>query len=222
MCIRNTSLSIAWKTILIVIGAWGLLDGSGILAGSYNHDFPHMFTNISNLFAWVYFTCAIAWLVSHRSDPHPMTFAPQAKYTATISLLVTMLIGHFMLADALFQDGKLVAHLVVLHYVVPIMTLLDWALFDQKGEMPIWGPLAWLSLVLAYLAFVMIAVGVFGMYMGGGTTATITNYPYTFLDPAISGVGGVVTFCGAMLAAFIVLGFVLLGIDRFLGSRQST
>ena len=217
MRIRSTAASITWKAVLVAFGAYGLLDGSGILAGNYLDAFPHMFTNVSNLFAFVYFICAIIWLVRHRADDSKTTFAPVAKYTAMISLLVTMLIAHFLLFDAMFQGGQIVMHLVVLHYVVPIMTLLDWALFDEKGKMPVWGPIAWMSLALAYLAFTLIAVGVFGIYMGGGTTADISSYPYTFLDPGISGVGGVAAFCALMIAAFAALGYILFGIDRLLG-----
>ena len=219
MRIKNKGISILWKVVLVAFCTWGLLDGSGILAGHYNSNFPHMFTNISNLFAGAYYVCAVIWLLAHFGDPHAVTFAPVAKYTAAVSLLVTMLIAHFMLFDAMFQNGSLVWHLVVMHYVVPIMTLLDWLLFDEKGKMPVWGPFAWLSLVLVYLAVVMVAAGGFGIYMGGGTTADVSNYPYTFLDPAISGVGGVAGFCGAMVVAFVVLGFVIFGIDRLLGKR---
>lgn len=216
MRIKNKTASIVWKIVILAVGTYGLLDGSGILAGTYHTSFPHMFTNVSNLFAWVYFLGAIIWLVRNRNDESAVTFAPQMKYTATISLLVTMLIAHFMLFDAMFQNGQLVWHLVAMHYVVPIMTILDWILFDEKGKMPVWGPFAWMSLVLVYLAVVMICAGPLGLDMGGGTTADITRYPYTFLDPAISGVGGVVAFCAGMLVAFIALGFAIRGIDRLL------
>lgn len=221
MRIHNKVVSIVWKLLIVAFGTYGLLDGSGILAGAYTPDFPHMFTNVSNLFAWGYFVCAVVWLVRRHADRDAVTFAPVAKYTATMSLLVTMLIAHFMLFDAMFQDGHLVIHLVVLHYVVPLMTLLDWLLFDQKGQMPVWGPIAWMSLVAGYLVVVMVGVGVFGLYMGGGTTADVTNYPYTFLDPGMSGVGGVAMFCAAMLVAFAVLGYVLYAIDRLLGRKAS-
>ena len=215
MRIRSRTASVAWKLVLVAFATYGLLDGAGILAGRYDANFPHMFTNISNLFAWGYFLCAAIWIIAHR-DEEAVAPAPGFKYTATVSLLVTMLIAHFMLFDAMFRGGQVVFHLVVLHYIVPIMTLLDWLLFDEKGAMPAWGPLAWMSLVLAYLVFTMVVVGVFGIFWGGGTTADITSYPYTFLDPAISGVGGVVGFCAAMLVAFVALGYLLFGIDRLL------
>lgn len=102
-----------WKVLLLLIGAWGLLDGSGILAGRYDTAFPYMFTNISNLFT----SCAVL----HRGEPALRAFAPVVKYTATISLLVTMAIGHLMLSSTLFQNGHIVWHLMVLHYVMPIM-----------------------------------------------------------------------------------------------------
>jgi hypothetical protein len=71
-----------------------------------------------------------------------------------------------------------------------------------------------MSLVTAYLVIVMVGAGPLGIFLGGGTTADVSRYPYTFLDPGISGVGGVAAFCGAMLVAFIVLGYVLFGLDR--------
>lgn len=217
MRIANRDFSIVWKIAILVFGLWGLLDGSGILAGNYTSNFPHMFTNISNIFACGYFACAVVHMIRNKDAKDEDTFAPFFKYTATISLLVTMIIGHAMLFHALVQDGHIVWHLIVMHYVVPIMTLLDWLLFDKKGKMPAWGPLTWVSLALGYLAFSMIAVGVFGVYMGGGTTADITAYPYTFLDPAIVGTGGVFGFCAAMVILFIILGYILYGLDRWMG-----
>ena len=219
MYIRNKTASAIWKFVLVAVATYGLLDGSGVLAGAYQEAFPHMFTNVSNMFAWGYFLVAAIRLAMGRDQDK--TFAPQVKYTAIISLFVTALIAHFMLFDAMFKDGQLVWHLVALHYVVPIMALLDWLLFDEKGKMPVWGPFAWLSLVVVYLVVVMVCAGPLGMNMGGGTTADISPYPYTFLDPAISGVGGVAAFIAAMFVAFIVLGYVIFGIDKLLGRTRA-
>lgn len=219
MRMKNRKLSILWKILLLAFGLWGLLDGAGIFAGQYRKNFPHMFTNISNIAAWLYFICALVRQAGKRGSGNSESgrvFAPTFKYTVTVSLLVTMLIGHFMVFDAMFQNGQIVWHLVVLHYIVPVMALLDWLLFDEKGRMPVWGPLSWVSLALAYLVFTMIAVGVFGIYMGGGTTAELTRYPYVFLDPAIVGAGAVAGFCAAMLAGFIVLGYIMFGVDRLM------
>jgi len=97
------------------------------------------------------------------------------------------------------------------------MALLDWLLFDEKGKMVVWGPFAWLSLAAVYLVVVMVGAGPLGLDLGGGTTAGVTRYPYTFLDPAISGVGGVALFIGAMVVAFVAIGYLIFGIDKILG-----
>ena len=217
MRIHSKAASLVWKAVIVFFAAYGLLDGSGILAGHYLTSFPYMFTNISNIFALVYFFCAVVWLIVNYRDETKVTFAPMFKYMALMPLLVTMLIAHFLLFDTLFQNGSIVWHLVWLHYVVPIMSLLDWLLFDEKGKMRAWNPFVWMAVPIAYLAFMFIYVGVFGGYMGGGTTADITRYPYTFFDPEINGVGGVVAICVAMIGAFLVLGFVIFGIDKLLG-----
>ena len=216
MCIRNKTASMIWKFALVAFATYGLLDGAGILAGTYHTGFPHMFTNVSNIFAWAYFLIAAIRLVASKGDGTKV-LAPQAKYTAMISLLITALIAHFMLFDAMFKDGQLVLHLVAMHYVVPAMAVLDWLLFDEKGKMAVWGPFAWLSLAVAYLVVVMIGAGPLGLDLGGGTTADVSRYPYTFLDPAISGVGGVALFIVAMVVAFIVLGYLIFAIDKALG-----
>ena len=216
MHIQNMAASAIWKFVLVAFATYGLLDGAGILAGTYHTGFPHMFTNVSNIFAWGYFLVAAIRLVASKSN-EAKVFAPQAKYTAMVSLLITALIAHFMLFDAMFKDGQLVFHLVVLHYVVPAMAVLDWLLFDEKGKMVAWGPFAWLSLAAVYLVVVMVGAGPLGLDLGGGTTAGVTRYPYTFLDPAISGVGGVALFIGAMVVAFVVLGYLIFAIDKALG-----
>ena len=216
MYIRNKIASAIWKFVLVAVATYGLLDGSGILAGTYHTGFPHMFTNVSNIFAWGYFLVAAIRLVASGGGKAGV-FAPQVKYTAMISLLVTALIAHFMLFDAMFQGGQLVWHLVAMHYVVPAMAVLDWLLFDEKGEMAAWGPFAWLSLAAIYLVVVMVGAGPLGLDLGGGTTAGMTRYPYTFLDPAISGVEGVAFFIAAMLVAFVALGYLIFAVDRILG-----
>ena len=103
-----------------------------------------MFTNISNLAAWIYFLCAVIRLLMRSEVEGYEPFVPVCKYIVTISLLVTMIIAHVLLFDAMVQNGHVVWHLVVMHYVSPIMTLLDWLFFDEKGKMPLWGPFAWI------------------------------------------------------------------------------
>ena len=49
--IKSRTFSIIWKLILLGFGTFGLLDGAGLLKGAFDPGFPHMFTNVSNIFA---------------------------------------------------------------------------------------------------------------------------------------------------------------------------
>ena len=81
MHIRNKTASALWRFVLVAFATYGLLDGAGILAGKYLTGFPHMFTNVSNIFARGYFLVAAVRLVTSKDDK-ARVFAPQAKYTA--------------------------------------------------------------------------------------------------------------------------------------------
>ena len=78
MHIRNKAASALWKFVLVAVGTYGLLDGAGILAGTYLTGVPHMFTNVSNMFAWGYFLVAAIRLVAGKGGGAE-AFAPQAK-----------------------------------------------------------------------------------------------------------------------------------------------
>lgn len=46
-------------------------------------------------------------------------------------------------------------------------------------------------------------------------------YPYFFLNVETIGVGGVAKWCAVLLAAFVAVGYLLLGIDRLLYGIRS-
>ena len=45
-------------------------------------------------------------------------------------------------------------------------------------------------------------------------------YPYFFLNPERVGIGGMIIWIIALLAGFIVLGYLFMMVDRLLGKRQ--
>ena len=215
MSINNKGFAAVWRAAILAFGLWGLLDGSGILKGQYTENFPHMFTNISNMFVWVYFLFALVCTAAKKGEDGAV-FAPFFKYTATVSLMVTMLIGHFMLFDALVQDGHIVWHLIVLHYVVPIMTLLDWLLFDRKGTMRAVEPPFWTVFPLCYLVCIMVGVWCFGLNV---RPAQHSRWPYDFLDFDHNGVPAVTVTILLLIVGFVVLGYVYMLIDHLMARK---
>ena len=212
MRIQSKTASLVWKALIVVIGLVGIAIGSGMLSGNLDPRAFQMFTTLSNLLAIVYFFMALV-VLGARGNGAP-TFAPMVKQIVTMGVTVTFLIAHFMLFNLLFTDGVLNVDMLILHYIVPIMSILDWLLFDEKGKMPAFAPFAWLVLPIIYLAASEVAVNVCGLSVG--LDSSTHGYPYPFLDAVSLGWPRVIGFICLMVAAFLALGYVWRAIDSLL------
>jgi len=96
---------------------------------------------------------------------------------------------------------------VVLHFVLPVLALVDWALSPRQRRAP-W---AVIPLVIGYTC----GWGAVTMIRGG-----ITGwYPYYFLDPnQTDGIGEFLLLSGSALAVFAVVGCLVVGVSA-LGVR---
>ena len=214
MHVRSRTASIVWKACIVASGIVGLAMTSGLLDGTFDLRFLCMFTNLSNIAVAVYFICALVAL-SHDKDL--VTYAHIPKMVVTMGITLTFLIAHFMLSGMLTWGGTLHVDMLLLHYVVPIMTILDWVLFDEKGLMGRKEPLIWTVEPLVYLAAVEVLVNVFGISVGGGMGDS--RYPYPFLDATSLNWPTVIGFILAVFVAFIALGSAWVALDRHLAKR---
>jgi hypothetical protein len=106
----------------------------------------------------------------------------------------------------------------ILHYVCPIMVLMDYLLFDVKGKYRRFEPFLWLIIPVAYVIFSQLR----GAY-GSNITGTESSYPYPFLDPTPAGAGsGMILYVGIMLAGFLMLGYVIFMIDHTMYKKNKT
>lgn len=91
---------------------------------------------------------------------------------ATLYMVITGIVFALLLAG-LAERLQLTVPWVnmVLHYLIPIVMLVDWLLFPPKFKFSLRHTILWLAFPLAYLAYALIR-------------GSIVNwYPYPFLDP---------------------------------------
>lgn len=91
---------------------------------------------------------------------------------ATLYMVITGIVFALLLAG-LAERLQLTVPWVnmVLHYLIPIVMLVDWLLFPPKFKFSLQHTILWLAFPLAYLAYALIR-------------GSIVNwYPYPFLDP---------------------------------------
>jgi hypothetical protein len=120
-------------------------------------------------------------------------------------MTVTGLVYTFILASLWNPQSWLFVADAGLHYVMPVLYDLFWLAFVAKGTLAQRSVASWLVFPLLY-GFYSLARGPFAAW-----------YPYPFIDVNALGYGRVAINMVAMLVGFLVLGGILLAIDRGLG-----
>lgn len=114
---------------------------------------------------------------------------------ATFYIAVTGIVFAFLLSG--LQDARLTAvpwDNIVLHYLIPIMMVVDWLIDPPKQRISFSRALVWISYPIAYLVYSLIRGAIVGWY------------PYPFLNPDNGG------YATVLLLSLIITVFGVLGI----------
>ncbi|MQA98275.1 MAG: hypothetical protein GEV11_28105 [Streptosporangiales bacterium] len=200
-------LSVSWATMFRSVGILAAVVGLGYTWMALDDDPLNplvLFTVQSNLLLAGYY----GWRVVRRGPA-----SAEVKGAVTLYLVVTGLIWHFLRMggsspfEHLSLSGFGLGNLL-LHYVTPVVVVIDWLVFDRNARPPRWAAaLAWLAYPLAYLIFVLVR----GVMLPPDAWK---RYPYPFLDVDIFGYGGVVRMAIALAACFVLLGLGLIALHR--------
>lgn len=210
MNIKNKTLSVSFKIIIVLSALYGVYLNSG-LPEKFSPQMFLYYTILSNILCLGYFIYAS--IITIINDEHKLNMS--LKGSVTMAITVTMIIYWFILVPAGFVmgDGKQLANLLV-HLFVPLLVLLDYLLFDPKGKLQKKDPLFWLSIPLAYYIFTFIAYFFDVRYMSD------TRFPYFFIDHTIIGIPNVILSVCGLIIFFVVLGYLIYFIDYLLSKKQ--
>ena len=193
--------ALAVQLYLILWGRW--VDHASLLGGLVR--FMSFFTVVTNTLVTVAFTCAITGRDSavRRVFRSPVICAGIATSILLVSIAYNLLLRHLWspqgwqwLADELLHD------------VMPLAFLGYWLLYVRKGMLAIRHVLTWTLYPAIYFVWLLIRGNVFGDYL------------YPFLDIGTLGVKTAMINALGVLAGFMVIGFLMLGLDRSLARYQ--
>ena len=168
-------------------------------------NFFSYFTNLSN------FLAAVVLLISvfGRSAMSAATL-DMLRYASVVNMTVVGLVFAALLRNV--DLGSLLPWVnFVLHYVMPVVIVLDWLLQPAAAK---------LQIKHLGIAFVFPA-----LYLGYTVLrgASVGWYPYPFLNPAnVGGYGGVVLYAAGITVTFFVAAWVLLAIGNRLSKGDSS
>lgn len=181
---------------------------TGLLLAGLGLEF---FTAQSNVLVIAYLVVAIVRAGEGR------VIAPRLRGAVTSWILITGVANAALLADG--SIAVVIAGVVasptpsgvgdlLLHYVVPLMMLVEWILV-RRAPSPRWrDALLWTIYPLVYLV-VVAARSQLGADVG-------FPYPYPFLDPTTPGWPGPDSGLPQVVAIMVIVPFVVVGVDRLL------
>lgn len=199
--IRSAAAVIALCAALgVAAGFWAVLGRTGAVPRAAWIMVAY-FTNLTGLLVAVVFSgialgrtaFAGSWLVAG---------------TALATLLVGLVQRLLLHGLRILQGGDLVGD-VLLHQVVPVLVPLFWLVVVPKGRLRWRDPPLWACYPLAYLACTLVR-GAFE-----------ARYPYPFLDVGRIGWGPVLAYAAGIAAAFLVVGWGIVALDRALARRAA-
>lgn len=184
---------------------FGLLAFSAIYYNLTELDDPkfwNFFTNQSNLIAGVVLVLGATVFAKH----HNPAWWDVIRGVAVISMLVTGIVFATLLGGVYnpFTTSEHTWASSVMHQLMPIVMLLDVIIAPLGPRTSKWTVGFYLAYPLAYLGWFLIRGNQNGWY------------PYDFINPNEydNGYTGVAITCGGLLAAFIVIGIVIIFYSR--------
>ena len=186
---------IAWIGVLLQL--WlsinlALANGKTVIDGVV--VFFAYFTVLTNLF--VALTATLP-LIAGTSSLGRFFAKPMVLGCATTSILMVGITYHFLLRNVWNPQGLQLLADTLLHYAVPISTLMYWLAFSPRVKLSVLAPLAWCVYPLGYFVYVFAR----GELLG--------SYPYYFIDVGSIGYRQAMLNSFGLLLAFIALGAVV-------------
>lgn len=217
MYIRNMYLKQIYRLLFLFLCEAGiLLQYAALSQGGNAAMLSCYYTILSNILCFVYFAVLV---VAQRKKENPLV-----KGSVTMCIAVTGLVYHFMLNGVMEANADqispvLLAGNLLVHYVVPVMVVLDYFLFFPKGQYKSLYPIAWLVLPYLYFGFVLLRAEISDSLFSGFGGAK-SRFPYPFLDVDLYGWDKVLLIVLGITVAFLALGYIAYVIDRLLGKSR--
>jgi hypothetical protein len=203
-------VALGFRVLLVGVCLAGVIFNFNMVGWGGALDLLSYYTLQSNIIVLLFFAGVVVYMLKHQNQT-PVSPYFTIKGAVTICITLTFLVYHFILRPTLFSMtantyGLSPANLVA-HYVVPLMVIADWLLFDQKRSFKVSDPLKWTVIPLAYLVFALVRAQFVTSSLSG------SRYPYFFIDLDKYSVLTVATNVIMIAFGYIALGYVIYLID---------
>lgn len=194
----------AVRILFALLGFSGLVTEVATLAARHRFDagnFFSYFTVESNLLAVISLLLGGIAVAAGRVSPALDFFRGAVTlYMTTVILIFIVLLSGYSSADltAVPWDNT------VLHYIMPIVLIVDWLITGRHAAIEFRRALLWLTIPLLYLAYSLIRGPI------------VHWYPYPFMDPHRHGYLAVLITSVVIAAVLTAIVWLIAGVSRWL------
>lgn len=191
---------------IIALTAWtAIVFQAYLTSGSFDNLFSY-FTILTNLLVAVSVTAILIF-----PDIRVGRFfkKPSVQTAIALYIFIVALVYNTVLRGIITLNGWNLFTDTLLHVIIPILYIIYWFVFVQKGTLQYKQGLNWLIFPFAYLVYSLLRGSVYNWY------------PYPFLNVSESGYLKVILNSVILIVVFMVSGFALIGLDKRLGKRIS-
>ena len=172
------------------------------------------YTVLSNFLVMI-FTGYLLWKMRREGDHWQSSSLLRLKGGVTMSIMITCVIYHFMLAPLTTDFYRLENFLC--HYIVPLWFLADTIIFDKSRQYKWFDPIVWTVLPLLYMGFALLNGFVLKMDV---PNAKDSPFPYFFLNANKYGWGFVFRWAAIIFVAYMVSGYLFYLVKNIKKSKK--
>lgn len=141
------------------------------------------------------------------------------KFLFVVMILLTaivfnLLLNYFNSVVAYFAAYKNALY----HLILPVLFVLDWVIFYERGSVKLLYPVLALAIPLAYVVYIMLRAWI----VSAAEISVEVLYPYFFMNIDRLGWPGFLLWMGILLVMLLLLGYGLYALDRLLSRKRIT
>jgi len=159
------------------------------------------YTVLSNLLVAV-FSVYMVVAMYQKKDLQNQSFL-RVKAGVTMSIMITFVIYHFMLAPLVTDFWRL--ENILCHYIVPLYFFIDTLLVDHRSQYRWYDPILWTILPVFYMIFALFN----GLVVKIPIPAAVDSpFAYFFLNVTKYGWQFVLTYAAGIFVSYVLAGYV--------------
>lgn len=212
MYIKNSYITFSYRIFFLVICGFSICTHFTFHDMDQNTRMISYFTIQSAIFCFIVFSL-LAYSsyceIKHNNIPFFRYSYISLKGMATLAIIITFLSYQFVLRELGFSMNNFTCYIdtfrdVLAHYVIPILVIFDWLLFQPKGLYRWFDTLTWLLFPAVY--FIVISI----------RGVLVHRYPYFFLNVDEIGLSNVIIYVCIYITIVLFIGFGFFIIDKML------